>query len=403
MRFSLTSVYVRLLQCYKFFILEDYRDDAKYMAANTATLSFDQNKGKVCLKGHWTGQNLAPVSKQLKQIDWPSKQKLMLEAKEIDRLDSAGALLICQIVDAIKNKDNQLTQAINEQQQQLVALVEEKYSGSLKSDKKTKKQQPLALIGEKTIDKLKQADGFVILIGQLTLGLMRACADIRKFEFKSIIRTIELTGLKALPIVGLLSFLIGIVLAYQMGIQLQNYGANVYIAFLTGLALFREFAPLITAIIVAGRTSSSFTAQIGSMKINEELDAIKTMGLSPIDLLVIPKVCGLFIAFPLLVFWSDCFGILGAMVMAKFQLGIHYLDFLQRLKESVGLKQYVLGLIKSPVFSILIALVGCYQGFLVKFNSDSVGIQTTKSVVQALFLIIVADAIFSIIYSWMGL
>ena len=218
-----------------------------------------------------------------------------------------------------------------------------------------------------------------------------------------IISNISEAGLHALPILALLSFLIGIVLAYQMGLQLETYGANIFIAYLSGMAIFREFGPLITAIIVAGRTSSAFTAQIGSMKINEEIDALETMGLSPTEFLVVPKVIGLTLVFPLLIFWSNIFGILGAMLMSKAMLHIGYHDFLMRLKESVGLKQMLLGLYKAPAFSILIALVGCFQGFRVGNSAASVGHQTTKSVVQSLFLIIIADAIYSIIYSALDL
>ncbi len=169
------------------------------------------------------------------------------------------------------------------------------------------------------------------------------------------------------------------------------------------MAIFREFGPLITAIIVAGRTSSSFTAQIGSMKVSEEVDAILTMGLSPTELLVLPKVLGLVFIFPLLIFWADAFSILGSMFMSKLMLGIGYDDFLLRLKDSVGFSQLMLGLYKAPAFAIVIALVGCFQGFSVQSSADSIGSQTTKSVVQALFLIIVVDAVFSVMYSWLDL
>ena len=213
----------------------------------------------------------------------------------------------------------------------------------------------------------------------------------------------ELVGLQALPIVALLACLIGVVLTYQMGLQLKTYGANIYIVYLTGMALQREFAPLITAIIVAGRTSSAFTAQLGSMKVNEELDALTIMGIPPTELLVLPKIIALFLVFPILIFWADVFGTIGSMIMSKFMLNVGYLEFIQRLKESLGVKQYFLGLAKAPVFSMIIALVGCYQGFLVKGSANSVGLSTTKSVVQAIFLIIVADSIFSVVYSWLGL
>jgi phospholipid/cholesterol/gamma-HCH transport system permease protein len=186
-------------------------------------------------------------------------------------------------------------------------------------------------------------------------------------------------------------------------LQLATYGANSFIAYLSGMAIFREFAPLITAIIVAGRTSSAFTAQIGSMKVNEEVDALLTMGLSPTELLVLPKVLGLLLVFPLLIFWADVFSVLGAMIMSHTMLDIEFDDFLLRLRDSVGLSQMMLGLYKAPAFAFIVALVGCFQGFRVESSASSIGSQTTKSVVQSLFLIIIADAAFSVVYSWMKL
>lgn len=241
------------------------------------------------------------------------------------------------------------------------------------------------------------------LIGDIVDKLFAACGNWRRFQIPSIVSNMASAGLYALPIIGLLSFLIGVVLAYQMGLQLETYGATIFIAYLSGMAIFREFAPLITAIIVAGRTSSAFTAQIGSMKINEEIDALYTMGLSPTELLVLPKLIALLLMFPLLIFWSDFFGVLGAMIMSKLMLHVGYYDYLIRLQDSVGFKQLMLGLYKAPAFAIIISLVGCFQGFQVKASADSVGSQTTRSVVQALFLIIVTDATYSILYSWLKL
>jgi phospholipid/cholesterol/gamma-HCH transport system permease protein len=225
----------------------------------------------------------------------------------------------------------------------------------------------------------------------------------KNIQWNSIFKIVEETGCKALPIIGLLSFLIGIVLAYQMGLQLKDYGANAYIVDFSGLAILREFGPLITAIIVAGRTGSAFTAQIGIMKINEEIDALKTFGLSPVERLVLPRIFGLLIAIPLLTVWADAFGIMGCMVMANGMLDLGYADFLARFQQVIELKTYALGLIKTPVFAVLIAQVGCFQGFQVGYSADSVGSQTTRSVVQSIFLIIITDAFFSVLYSWQGL
>ena len=166
---------------------------------------------------------------------------------------------------------------------------------------------------------------------------------------------------------------------------------DIFIVNLTGIAVLREFGPLITAIIVAGRTSSSYTAQLGMMKLNEEVDALKTMGISPYERLVLPKMIGLIIAMPLLTVWSDAFAIFGSMIMSQGMLDIPYIDFLHRFANEIEMQTFWLGICKAPVFAALISSVGCFQGFQVQYSSESVGTQTTRSVVQAIFMIIIAS------------
>lgn len=375
---------------------------------NTASASpqilFEREPLRFLCSGDWSVLNLDGLFNTFVSYDLPKDQKLEVDGQSIKNFDSAGALTLIQCVQALKNKNNQVELTnFSDNQQQLVQLIESKQEALSYQVPKKPNENILYKIGKESENKLMQVDGLIILIGDLSTKFFEALFSFRRFQFPSIISNIESTGIKALPIVALLSFLIGIVLAYQMGLQLQTYGANIFIAYLSGMAIFREFAPLITAIIVAGRTSSAFTAQIGSMKVNEEVDAILTMGLSPTELLVMPKVLGLLLVFPLLIFWSDLFGIFGAMIMSKSMLQVGYIDFLHRLKDSVGLKQMMLGLYKAPVFALLISLVGCFQGFRVEASADNIGSQTTKSVVQAIFLIIIADAIYSIVYSWMKL
>lgn len=354
--------------------------------------------------GSWSISTLDTLPDDLGHLPSPAENSCSISGAKLNYFDSAGALALQNIARQLRKDGNEVTFIdFTEQQKALLALIEDKKE-TIEFKVAPPKVQPLLYrIGEETVLKVKQAEGFINLVGDLCCKVVSAFGNWRQFRLPGIISNIYSTGLQALPIVALLSFLIGVVLAYQMGLQLQTYGANIFIAYLSGMAIFREFAPLITAIIVAGRTSSAFTAQLGSMKINEEIDALQTMGLSPTQLLVMPKVIGLAIVFPLLIFWADLFSIMGAMFMSKWMLGVGHIDFLERLKESVGLKQLMLGLYKAPTFSIIIALVGCFQGFAVQANADSIGSQTTKSVVQALFLIIIADAVFSIIYSWMGL
>jgi len=369
-----------------------------------AQLRFDPQNSCYTCEGHWSILTLDNVLNYFKESSLPISKKLIINGKKIGKFDSAGALTLIRCIEKLKKLDNSIEYVdFNKQQLNLIKLVESKRANLSYLPPTPKKSGFLYNIGKETIEKLKQFDGLITLIGDLSEKLFTAFRTYRLLPFPSIIANIHTAGITALPIIALLSFLIGVVLAYQMGLQLETYGANIFIAYLSGMAIFREFAPLITAIIIAGRTSSAFTAQIGSMVINEEIDALNTMGLSATELLVVPKTLGLFLVFPLLIFWSDIFGILGSAIMSKFMLNISYIDFMRRLQDSVGLKQLLLGLYKAPAFSILIALVGCFQGFRVKANAASIGTQTTKSVVQALFLIIIADAIYSVIYSWLDI
>jgi phospholipid/cholesterol/gamma-HCH transport system permease protein len=370
-----------------------------------ANLVLDTTKNHYVCTGQWTTLYLNSLTLSLQEIAPPEPASTIhISGKQLAHFDSAGALLLIQYKQLLTQKNASVNFTdFTKEQYELIELIESKQALLEHPPSEPLKDHFVEFIGKQTINKLNQIDGFVVLIGDLTDKMFLAATHWRRFQFSSILSNISSTGIQALPILALLSFLIGVVLAYQMGLQLETYGANIFIAYISGMAIFREFAPLITAIIVAGRTSSAFTAQIGSMKINEEVDALTTMGLSATEFLVAPKVIALLIVFPLIIFWSDVFSILGAMLMAKFRLGVGYIEFLTRLQDSVGLKQLLLGLYKAPAFALLIALVGCFQGFRVESKSDSVGKQTTKSVVQALFLIIITDAIYSIIYSWLDL
>lgn len=373
------------------------------MKENDAKFVFDEEAKQYQCTGKWSVSGLDGIMSQFLQSHRPEKEQLNVCGKGLTYFDSAGALALFDFVSKLEGRGNQVNlKDFTKTQMDLLSLVKKNREALSYHVPPEEKEKFLPALGRETIRKLNQADGLVILIGDLSAKIFEAFGNWRRFQFPSIVSIIASAGVGALPIVALLSFLIGVVLAYQMGLQLETYGANIFIAYLSGMAIFREFGPLITAIIVAGRTSSAFTAQIGSMKINEEVDAILTMGLSPTQLLVMPKVIGLLLVFPLLIFWSDIFSVLGSMVMSKGMLHIGYIDFLNRLKDSVGIKHFMLGLYKAPAFALLIALVGCFQGFKVEASADSVGSQTTKSVVQALFLIIFADAAFSVVYSWMG-
>ncbi len=244
---------------------------------------------------------------------------------------------------------------------------------------------------------------FVAFLGELFATKMHYLKSFKNFRFKEIAYEINENGIKAIGIISLTSFLIGLVVAYQSAYQLKIYGANIFIVDMLGISIFRELAPLITAIVIAGRSGSAFTAQIGAMKITEELDAMRTMGFSPHKFLVLPRILALMIIMPILIFIADIMGILGGMVVANLDLGITPELFLDRFQEVIDAKHFFVGIVKGPFFAFLIATIGIYRGLMVKNDTQSIGFNTTKSVVESIFAVIVCDAIFSIMFTNLGI
>jgi phospholipid/cholesterol/gamma-HCH transport system permease protein len=213
----------------------------------------------------------------------------------------------------------------------------------------------------------------------------------------------EATGVDAMPIVGLLSFLIGIVFAYQGADQLRRFGAEIYTVNLLGIAVLRELGVLMTAIILAGRSGSAFTAQIGTMKVNEEVDAMQVLGLDPIEVLVLPRLFALLVTLPLLAFFANVMGLFGGALMTYFSLDMTFPSFLRQLHFFMPGWSFWIGVLKAPVFAAIIALTGCYEGLRTERSAESVGRLTTLSVVESIFLVIVLDAAFSIVFSKLGI
>lgn len=258
-------------------------------------------------------------------------------------------------------------------------------------------------VGKSTVDQIKHLVEALSFIGETAYALAKCIIQPQRIRWRPILFNIRTAGFDAMPIVGLLSFLLGIVVAYQGAGQLRQYGANIFVADLVGLSMLREFAPLMTAIIIAGRSGSAYAAQIGTMAVTEEIDAMRTLGISPQELLVLPKVIALFIAMPLLTVFADALGVFGGMLMAQQQLDVGFVEFLDRFVKAVSPTAFMIGVGKAPIFALIIAMVGCFQGFRTRGGADSVGRQTTRSVVQSIFLVIVADALFSVAFSMLDL
>ena len=244
--------------------------------------------------------------------------------------------------------------------------------------------------------------GFIRLIGQVTQDVGRFIRHPLSGPWREVSANIFHAGFQALGITALVGFLIGIVLSYLSAQQLRTFGGDMYLVNILGMSVIRELGPLLAAILVAGRSGSSITAQLGVMRVTEELDAMLVMGISHGYRLIMPKVLALAISMPLLVVWTDSMALIGGMVSAKMELNLSARYFLQKLPDAVPLANYVIGLLKGAVFGTLIALVSCHFGMRIKPNTESLGHGTTTSVVTAITVVILADAVFAIIFSGVG-
>jgi phospholipid/cholesterol/gamma-HCH transport system permease protein len=258
-------------------------------------------------------------------------------------------------------------------------------------------------IGRTTIEVVQGCGSFLSFAGAVTLAFVRQLLMPWRIRFTAIVHHLEQTGVNAIPIVALMAFLIGVVLAYQGADQLRQFGVELFTVDLLAVATLRELGVMLTAIMVAGRSGSAFTAQIGTMKVNEELDAMEVIGLDRLDVLVTPRILALMIALPLLTFLANIMALVGGGLVVLFALDIPLVLFLRQLRMAVSVDLFIAGMIKAPVFAVLIASVGCYMGLQVKGDAESVGLLTTQSVVVGIFLVIVVNAAFSVLFATFGL
>ena len=261
----------------------------------------------------------------------------------------------------------------------------------------------LSETGEAVWMALRSFARLLSFLGLVLVRLMGSITDPGRVRIIPIIHQMDVTGMRAMGIVGLISFLIGAVMVNQGAIQLAKFGADIFVIDMMGISHLRELGILLTAIIIAGRSGSAFTAQIGSMVLNEEVDAMRTLGMDPIDVLVLPRLIALLVCLPLLAFYADVLGIAGGMLMAWVQLDISPGNFIVYFREEISVDHFWVGVIKAPFFAAIIATCGCYQGLRVEGSADALGSRTTKSVVQAIFLVIVFDALFAIFFTSIGL
>jgi phospholipid/cholesterol/gamma-HCH transport system permease protein len=361
--------------------------------AAPGTLTLDAN-GRAVAAGDWT---LASAPALGKRIDDAKRRGTAagVDASGVSRLDTAGAELLLDLAgkrEGITGLDEgraALVDAVAKALPEAIAKPPQKDGGFVAL---------LARTGAAVENIWGNAVALVGFIGLILATLARVLPNPRRWRATSVFFHIEQTGLDAVPIVALLSFLVGAVVAFLGATVLRDFGASVFTVELVGYSFLREFGVLLTAILLAGRSGSAFTAQIGSMKSREELDAIQALGLDAIELLVLPRLLALLIMLPALTFIAMIAGIVGGGIVGSMSLDITPGMFIGRLHEMTGMRHFWVGMAKAPVFAFLIAAVGCLEGFKVEGSAESVGRHTTASVVQSIFLVIVFDAMFAMFF-----
>jgi phospholipid/cholesterol/gamma-HCH transport system permease protein len=370
-----------------------------------ATIVAAEESGALIMRaeGSWIVTGAAELDRRLHALALPTGRQVTLDLAGVDRLDTTGAWLLLRTEHALSSRGNSVA----------LANVRTSFAPLLEQVRSRSGVEPLP----HPVPPHHTLTGFVARIGEITIllghrvytmlgfgGLVSATfARLlwrpQRLRVVATLVQMEQTGVNAMPIVGLLSFLIGVVMAYQGADQLRRFGAEIYTVNLLGIAILRELGVLLTAIIIAGRSGSAFTAQIGTMQVNQEIDALHTLGLDPVEVLVLPRVLGLVLTLPLLVFYADAMGLIGGALMSLATLGITIPKFLDQLRSAITEWTLWIGVIKAPFFAWIIAMIGCFEGFNVTGSAESVGRLTTQSVVEAIFVVIVADAAFSILFS----
>jgi len=375
------------------------------MASVAATLVESEESGSLILAaaGQWLVTTAGELDRRLGALHMPRGANVTLDLAGIDRLDTAGAWLLLRTEHDLTAQGN--TVEFRNLRSNLAPLFDQVRAGGMVVPARHPRPPHhtitgfLERIGRISLGLVARAISLLGFFGVICITAGRVLLHPTRLRVTPLVAQMEQTGVNAVPIVGLLSLLIGIVLAYQGADQLRRFGAEIYTVNLLGVGILRELGVLMAAIIIAGRSGSAFTAQIGTMRVNEEIDAMRTIGLDPVEVLVIPRLFGLMLTLPMLTLCANLLGILGGALMAWAALDITPQQFTRQLQSALYPWTFWIGLIKAPFFAFIIALTGCYEGFQVARSAESVGRLTTLSVVESIFLVIVADAAFSIVFS----
>ncbi len=363
-------------------------------------IELDRREGKPVyrLLGAWRAASVRELDEAVTTVRIDGPGPALLDASGLESIDLTGAHFVERLSERLR-----------------AAGVDPGWEGSppesvaferatLSADQAKEEAEPaaqrsvLAVLGMWTVDSVAATRNALAFLGSLTVAFLRGLRVPRHLRIPSVVRHVSESGLQAVPIVALIAFLISVIVAYIGAQELQQFGGQVFVVDLVALSVLRELGVLLTAIIVAGRSGSAYAAEIGVMQLNEEVDALGAMGVNAVEVLVLPRVIGLVIALPLLTVIADAMGLAGGAVLSWLVLGIPFNQFAIRTQEALATTTFWAGLLKAPVFAALIALVGTYRGLQVHGSSRELGRRTTQAVVESIFLVLLADAIFAVVY-----
>jgi len=373
------------------------------MSNSSLDILTQDNKLLLKFSGELSLYTITKLQNQTQILNTSNSKSIEINLENVSFMDTAAAIYIVNLQKKYIDNKLEITTVSNSKDIDDTLLLVKKQKTASSRIPHANDEKYLYILGHSIYDYYVGLLSFMNFLGKVFATIIYYISSVKNIRFKEIAFEINESGIKAFPIIALTSFLIGLVVAYQSAYQLKIYGANIFLVDMLGISMLRELAPLITAIVIAGRSGSAFTAQIGAMKITEELDAMRTMGFDPYIFLVMPRIIALMIAMPILIFVADMMGVLGGMLVANIDLNISTNLFIDRFSTVIDAKHFFIGIFKGPFFAFLIATIGIYRGMRVKDDTQSIGFNTTKSVVESIFAVIVCDALFSIAFTNLGI
>ena len=350
--------------------------------------------------GRWTVEEAATLAPLLQQATQGAGGALVFDATGVESMDLSGAWLLHLREQGLLQSGSRVEW--NGGRPSLLGFIDRTLAGKRKTaspaDTPPGIRGVVHGLGLRTVRVQEGVLDFVGFLGAVTAGCWRIFGSLKRLRLPSVVRHVYETGLTAVPIVALIAFLISVIVAYIGAQQLRKFGGEIFVVDLVTVAVLRELGVLLTAIIVAGRSGSAFAAEIGAMKLNDEVDALRAIGMDPVEVLVLPRIIGLVIALPALTLLADAMGLAGGALLSWYLVDIPFSQFLERAQGAIGEMTFWVGMIKAPVFAVLIAMVGTLRGMQVRISSRELGRLTTTAVVQSIFLVILADSIFAVLF-----